>query len=185
MSFRLFKIVLCLGLLNLGFSQCEVIRALQTEIGSTPDASRTPTGNRSDERLDSKEMRLRQDIVDYAKRQLGAPYKYAGRNPQKGFDCSGLTCYVMDNFDIDLSPSSRAQESQGKKIAVSEVRPGDLIFFRRSRSGPVFHVALVVSNRPAGIEVIHSTSRGVVIDNISHSKYWKPKISTARNVISD
>lgn len=179
MSFRLFKAVLCLGLLNLGFSQCDVIRSLQTEIGS----SSTPTTTRTEARISSKEMRLRQDIVEYAKKQLGSRYKYAGRSPRQGFDCSGLTCYVMNNFDIKLSPSSRAQESQGRKIDVSEVQSGDLIFFRRSRSGPVFHVALVVSNSREGIKVIHSTSRGVVIDNISQSKYWKPKISTARNVI--
>jgi len=34
------------------------------------------------------------------------------------------------------------------------------------------------------VYVIHSTSRGVVIDNITRSSYWEPKISSARDVIS-
>lgn len=130
-----------------------------------------------------KEMEMRFEIVDYAKKQLGKKYKYAGRSPRTGFDCSGFTHYVMDNFGVDLSTSSRAQENQGKKIKVSEAKSGDLIFFRRSKNGAVFHVALVVSNDREGLKVIHSTSRGVVIDNISVSSYWKPKISTARDVL--
>lgn len=131
-----------------------------------------------------KEQAFREDIIDYAKQFQGTNYLYAGREPRKGFDCSGFTYFVMDKFDISLSPSSRAQENQGKSIKVSKVQPGDLIFYRRSRGTNVFHVSLVVANDPDGIKVIHSTSRGVVIDNISKSSYWEPKISTARDIVS-
>jgi hypothetical protein len=131
----------------------------------------------------SREDRLRLDITEYAKEQLGASYQYAGRDP-RGFDCSGFTHYVLNKFDITVSTSSRTQANEGKKIPVEDVSPGDLIFFKRSRAGKVFHVAMVVSNTREGIKVIHSTSRGVVIDNISQSKYWKPKISSARDVVN-
>lgn len=153
--------------------------------GTTPSTTPNPAPSEStsNDRVSNREMRLRQDIIVYAKKQLGKKYKYAGRSPRTGFDCSGFTYYVMDNFGVDLSPSSRAQENQGKKIKVSEAKTGDLIFFRRSKKGAVFHVALVVSNDREGLRVIHSTSRGVVIDNLSVSSYWKPKISTARDVL--
>ena len=124
----------------------------------------------------------RKKVVDFAKKQLGVKYRSGGKSP-KGFDCSGLTYYVMKNFDITLSPSSRYQAKEGKKIRVEEAQPGDLIFFKRSAAGPVFHVAIVVRNSREGIEVIHSTSRGVVIDNISKSSYWEPKIFSAREVL--
>lgn len=127
---------------------------------------------------------FRQEVISHAKEYVGSRYKYAGRDP-KGFDCSGFTYFVFDHYDISLSPSSRDQERNGQSIPVKEARTGDLIFFRRSKTGQVFHVALVVSNDEEGLKVIHSTSRGVVIDNISNSSYWKPKISTARNVISE
>lgn len=120
----------------------------------------------------------------FAKKYEGVRYKYAGKQPRTGFDCSGFTSYVMDRFDIRLSPSSRLQEDQGRRIRPAEVQPGDLIFYRRSAGGRVFHVSLVVENDREGIKVIHATSRGVVIDNISTSSYWEPKISTARDVIS-
>lgn len=131
-----------------------------------------------------KEQAFRADIIDYAKKFQGTDYLYAGRDPKKGFDCSGFTYFVMDKFDISLSPSSRAQENQGKSVRLSNVQTGDLIFYRRSAGTNVFHVSLVVANDPDGVKVIHSTSRGVVIDNISKSSYWKPKISTARDVVS-
>jgi len=132
----------------------------------------------------SKEDQLRNDIVLYAEQYIGAPYLYASRDPRKGFDCSGFTYFVMKNFDIPLTPSSRAQENEGRAIKINEVKPGDLIFFRRKKNGRVFHVSLVYANDPDGIKVIHSTNRGVVLDNITQNSYWGPKISSARNVVS-
>lgn len=132
----------------------------------------------------SKEDLLRRDIIDYADQFVGSNYLYAGRDPKKGFDCSGFTHYVMKKFDITLSPSSRMQENEGRSIRIRDVKPGDLIFYRRSKSGRVFHVSLVYANESDGIKVIHSTNRGVVIDNITQNSYWGPKISTARDVIS-
>ncbi len=136
----------------------------------------------------SKEMAIeenlvRQQVISYAKQYLGINYKYAGRSP-KGFDCSGFTHFVMNHFNVAVSPCSRNQVGQGRKIELAKVRPGDLIFFRRPKSKYIFHVAMVVSNNQKGVHIIHSTSRGVVIDNLNESKYWKPKAYTARDVVS-
>ncbi len=142
------------------------------------------TGSRISSDANNKEQTLRMNIINYADDYKGTRYLYAGRDPRKGFDCSGFTYFVMRKYGISLSPSSREQEKQGRKIRVKDVQPGDLIFYRRSPLGRVFHVSLVYANDPDGIKVIHSTSRGVVIDNITTSSYWAPKISTARDVIS-
>jgi cell wall-associated NlpC family hydrolase len=157
---------LVIGLLF--FSQCSLLRQ---------------SGNSMDD-LSSREYTLRMNIVDYADNYQGTKYTYAGRDPRKGFDCSGFTYFVMKKYGVELSPSSRLQEKQGRNIRVKDVKPGDLIFYRRSPLGRVFHVSLVYANDPDGIKVIHSTSRGVVIDNITTSSYWAPKISTARDVVS-
>lgn len=125
---------------------------------------------------------LREEVTGYARKYLGSPYRAAGKDP-RGFDCSGFTGYVMKNFGVALSASSQLQAREGMKVDIEETRPGDLIFFKRTPASEVFHVALVVRNSRDGIEVIHSTSRGVVIDNISRSDYWKPKIFSARSVL--
>ena len=66
-------------------------------------------------------------------------------------------------------------------MKIKHAKAGDLVFFRKS--GRVFHVALVVDNQKDGLKVIHSTNRGVVVDNITKSSYWKPKLSSAVDVI--
>lgn len=125
----------------------------------------------------------REQVTDYAQKFQGTKYKYAGRSP-KGFDCSGFTHYVMDEIGVSLTPVSRVQENEGRPVELQNVQPGDLIFFRKTKNGDVFHVALVLSNKPDGIYVIHATSsRGVVIDNITTNSYWKEKYQTARDVI--
>ena len=130
----------------------------------------------------AEEDRLREDIVFYAEKFLGSKYKYAGRSPKTGFDCSGFTHFVMSNFEINLSPSSREQSHQGVGIAIKDARPGDLVFFKRK--GRISHVAMIVEADGKDMKIIHSTSRGVVVDDLMKSKYWKPKISHLRNVVS-
>lgn len=131
---------------------------------------------------ETEEELLRKEAVNYAKTFLGTKYKLGGTSPKSGFDCSGFTSYIMRHVDIALSRTSQAQENNGKKVHLKNVQPGDLIFYRRTPLGKVFHVSMVVANKEDGIYVIHSTSRGVVIDNVTKSSYWSPKISSARSV---
>ena len=131
------------------------------------------------------EFALRNDIAGYAQNYLGLKYRYAGRAPETGFDCSGFTHFVMGTFGIKLSPSSSQQATQGEPVKLAETQPGDLVFFRRSARSRVSHVAMVYSNDEKGIHIIHSTnSRGIVIDNLLESAYWRPKFFKARRVIN-
>ena len=130
---------------------------------------------------DNKEQRLREDITRHAKKYVGVKYKYGGKSP-KGFDCSGFTGYVFEKYDINLSRSASEQAKSGKKVTLGKAQKGDLLFFKKK--GNVNHVALIVSNSKDGIEVIHSTtSRGVMIQNVTKSSYWKPRIMYAKDVI--
>ena len=138
-------------------------------------------GSCTKKRTDSLNSK-RYKISDYSRKFVGSKYKYAGKTP-KGFDCSGFTRYVMSNFNVPLSGSSSAQAKQGKKIPVTKVKAGDLIFF--GKRGKVTHVGLVLDNTKEGISVVHSTtSSGVIVQNVTKSKYWKPKILFARDVLT-
>lgn len=133
--------------------------------------------------LSADVMQLREHITGYAQNFVGIRYRHAGSTPKTGFDCSGFTSYILNEFDVKVSPSSLMQAMQGDKISLDEVLPGDLIFF--GRRGRVSHVAMVVECAAEGIICVHSTcSRGVIVENISTSKYWKPKIMFARDVIN-
>lgn len=134
----------------------------------------------------SKATKTRQLIIKEAEKQKGVPYKYAGKDP-RGFDCSGFTYYLYKKHDILLSSSSGAQSKQGKEIPISKAQNGDLLFFGRDgRNGRIQHVGLVYKNTQQGLYMIHSSSkRGIVIDNVTTSKYWKPKLLFARRVLSN
>lgn len=131
---------------------------------------------------DAESLQFRSEIVGYAQNFLGLRYRSAGRSPKTGFDCSGFTRFVLVEFGINVSSSSTLQSKQGVKKPLKDVLPGDLVFF--GSAGSVHHVALVVENTKDGIICVHSTcSRGIIVENISTSKYWKPKILFARDVI--
>ncbi len=130
------------------------------------------------------EFQLREDITSFAKKHVGAKYKYGGKSPT-GFDCSGFTTYVLRNFDVPVSGPSASQERLGRKTTKEKAQPGDLVFFRKSKAGKVFHVAMVYSNDGGNLRLIHSTSsRGVVVDNLAQSSYWRSKTMTFRDVVS-
>lgn len=123
-------------------------------------------------------------IIGYAKKFLGTPYRYAGSTPS-GFDCSGFIYYVMGNFGFQLTRSSYGLAEFGRTVKLADIRPGDLMFFKGSNvnSTRIGHVALVVEVTPDAIKFIHSsTSRGVVIDNFKTSKYYIPRYVTTKRL---
>ena len=132
----------------------------------------------------SAETALRQGLIKDAEKYKGVKYKYAGKDP-KGFDCSGFTYYVCSKHDIKLSGNSGSQSKQGTEVPISKVKPGDLLFFgRKGRTGKIQHVGIVYKNTSDGLFMIHSSSkRGIVIDNVTSSKYWKPRLLFAKTVL--
>jgi cell wall-associated NlpC family hydrolase len=76
-----------------------------------------------------------------AKRQLGKPYQYGGSGPDS-FDCSGLTSWSWRAGGKSLPHSSRAQWSATSRVAISDVLPGDIVFY----GSPIHHVGLYVGD---------------------------------------
>jgi cell wall-associated NlpC family hydrolase len=126
--------------------------------------------------------KLRRDIVQAAYDYVGTKYQYAGTKPSTGFDCSGFTYYVLMQFRVNITPASANQAKYGREVVLNRAQPGDLIFF--GDNSRISHVALVIKNDKEGITCIHSTSsRGVIVENVSTSNYWKPRILFVRDVI--
>ena len=129
-----------------------------------------------------EKLDLRLNVVASAERFIGMKYKWGGKTPKTGFDCSGFTSYVMQENGVNVQGASHHQSKLGKKISKSKVAPGDLIFF--GKGSKVSHVAIVKANTGDSLEVIHATSgSGVRVDDINNSNYWNKRYLYARQVI--
>lgn len=67
-------------------------------------------------------------IIKTAEKYLGARYNYGGMTTS-GFDCSGFVQFVFRENGITLPRSTVDQFERGKKIDLSDAKPGDLVFF--------------------------------------------------------
>jgi cell wall-associated NlpC family hydrolase len=84
-------------------------------------------------------------IIAFAQNQLGKPYQWGATGPD-AFDCSGLMMQAYRAAGIDIPRTSQAQWLWGPRVAASQVKPGDLVFFAGSdgtRLAPG-HVGLVI-----------------------------------------
>jgi cell wall-associated NlpC family hydrolase len=115
-------------------------------------------------------------IIEYAKRFLGVPYVWGGMNPS-GFDCSGFINYVFKGFGFGLTRTSYGLAELGKSVRLSELQPGDLMFFkgRNMNVSKVAHVALVIDTTEDIIKIIHAVGTGITIDTFNNHRYYVPR----------
>ena len=86
-------------------------------------------------------------IAREARTLLGTPYRYGGSEPATGFDCSGLVSYVHSREGIVVPRTASTQFAAARRVALGELRPGDLVFFRLvPHSREVTHVGIYVGN---------------------------------------
>lgn len=136
-------------------------------------------------RIDSvRREAITDSVITILKQSIGLPYHYGGNSPVTGFDCSHFVAYGFGKLGVNLPASSAGLSQQGVEVSIDQVQKGDLMFFkgRNINSSSVGHVALVVDVQPGSIKIIHSTHRGVVIDEFNTSSYYKPRFLKARRI---
>jgi peptidoglycan DL-endopeptidase CwlO len=83
--------------------------------------------------------------VQAAESQIGVPYVWGGESPKgsanPGFDCSGLTAWSWGQVGVGLPHFSGAQMADSTPVPVSDLQPGDLLFYG---PGGSTHVAMYV-----------------------------------------
>lgn len=116
------------------------------------------------------------DIVDTAKQYLGIRYVYGGASPS-GFDCSGFTMYIYQQYGYSLPHTATGQWQSGlgtRVYSISALQPGDLVFFNdpaRNAGKACSHAGIYIGNG----QFIHSSSSssgGVIISDLTSGYYY-------------
>jgi cell wall-associated NlpC family hydrolase len=86
------------------------------------------------------------DVVLFALGLLETDYRFGGKNPEAGLDCSGMVSYVFEkSVDLRLAGSAADLARQGKPVPADKLRPGDLVFFN-TRNRPRSHVGIYIGD---------------------------------------
>ena len=120
-----------------------------------------------------------QELAMQAIGMIGIRYTFGGRNPDTGFDCSGLVRYVFDRVTgRSLPHNSFEMARMGTSVSQDELQPGDLVFFN-TRGQRFSHVGIYVGEG----RFIHAPSRGgrVHIVNMG-DRYWVSRFNGARRL---
>jgi cell wall-associated NlpC family hydrolase len=74
------------------------------------------------------------EVALFALGLIDTGYRFGGKNPEAGLDCSGMVAYVYDKaLGLKVSGSAASIARLGKPVAASRLKPGDLVFFNTRR----------------------------------------------------
>ena len=121
-------------------------------------------------------------VVTRARSYINTPYKYGGTTTL-GMDCSGLLMRSFEAIDTYIPRTAKEQSKLGNKVTISELKEGDLVFFKTmKKKGRVTHAGLVTDARKNDrIMFIHaSSSRGVIEANLMSDYYRKAFVKARR-----
>ncbi|NTW52848.1 MAG: NlpC/P60 family protein [Chlorobiaceae bacterium] len=119
-----------------------------------------------------------QNLFGDIKQYFGIRYRFGGQTPS-GFDCSGFVRYMFSrSLNMELPRSSTEMSAIGRKVERSELKPGDLVFFRNAKNR-INHVGIFVGNDT----FVHSSlSRGITRDKLNES-YFDKRFATGVRVL--
>lgn len=120
-----------------------------TPSSSTPAPAAThPSGSSASTATPSWQVQA-DKLIATAKTQLGVPYLWGKQEPGVGFDCSNFVAWSYRTaLGISFSGSSVYQRYHvGTPVALSNIRPGDLLFFAtKNNSSGSGHVGIYIGN---------------------------------------
>ena len=127
---------------------------------------------------------VKANIVNKACEYLGVRYIYGGASPS-GFDCSGFTMYIYQQFGYALPHSATSQMAYGTSVERDALQMGDLVFFRDPSitSKAASHVGIYIG----GGQFVHasSSSTGYVIVSYLSESYFDGFYVGARRLVAD
>lgn len=144
---------------------------------SVPVAVSVAGTSKPSKKLSATDLQIKKALDMAYQDWQGIPYVIGGSG-YTGVDCSALMQIVFeDYFEVILPRNTKEQLEMGKSVKRSEVKIGDMVFFKTGRK--TIHVGIMMGEN----EFMHaSTSNGVIISRLDEI-YWASKYYTARRVL--
>jgi probable lipoprotein NlpC len=139
----------------------------QREAPDYPTAARADFGNSAE---------VKQQLNAQYRQWRGVRYRIGGMS-KRGIDCSGFMYVTFKSkLGVVLPRSTEQQADVGASVERSELRTGDLVFFKTGLR--VRHVGVYLER---GRFLHASTSQGVTISELDEA-YWKTHYWKARRI---
>lgn len=155
------------------------IAVLLTACGSapmrSPDNAATPVA--APEQRSEAATEQGSEIAMYALGLIDTGYRFGGKNPDAGLDCSGMVSYIFNRAaGLKLTGSAADMARKGRQIDKTNLRAGDLVFFN-TLNRPFSHVGIYIGDG----RFIHAPSgNGKVHISRLDNPYFAPRFEMAR-----
>ena len=120
------------------------------------------------------------EVVMYALGLIDVDYRFGGKNPSSGLDCSGMVTYIYRQAaGIALSGNAARLAQLGRAIEASQLRPGDLVFFN-TQNRSFSHVGIYIGDD----RFIHAPStNGKIMITSLKSGWFAQRFEAARTLL--
>jgi murein DD-endopeptidase len=151
--------------------------------GCAPFRPGAPSDPAASEQSSASQQGVGAVIVQQALAQVGAPYRYGGADPARGFDCSGLVSYAYSRAGFSVPRTAAAQFAAARKVDPAALRAGDLVFFRLvPGSRDVTHVGIYTGQR----RFVHAPQTGRNVGEASlDDPYYRERFAGAGRLFAD
>jgi cell wall-associated NlpC family hydrolase len=142
-----------------------------TSVPPASDSAADLRGGRSDYSDKGNEVTL------FALGLIDTGYRFGGKNPEAGLDCSGMVSYIYNRAaGLKLTGSAADIARKGRQVERSRLRPGDLVFFNTNNT-PFSHVGVYIGDD----RFVHAPSSNgrVRIDHLK-AGYYAQRFELAR-----
>ena len=119
------------------------------------------------------------EVAMYALGLIDTGYRFGGKNPEAGLDCSGMVSYIYARAaGLQVRGSAADIARNGRAIERDALRPGDLVFFN-TRNRSYSHVGIYIGDA----RFVHapSTNGRVRIDRMG-DRYYAQRFEAARTL---
>lgn len=121
-------------------------------------------------------------MIACAKAHIGCPYVKAAKGPDS-FDCSGFAWYCMSKAGVSVgraaSRTYAANDNWQLIENISDLKRGDLIFWKSDKSDTVSHVGICIGG---GAFIHASSTSGMVRQSSISGKYWTENFVCGRRI---